>query len=55
MYLVAVRCLPVAAAVAVPAVWLLMASHASLTVWAATMPALGPDTTYCTGVTAAPA
>ena len=40
VYLVAVRYLPVAAAVAVPAVWLLMASHASLTVWAATMPAL---------------
>lgn len=40
VYLVAARYVPTAAAVAVPAVWVLMASHASLTVWAATLPAL---------------
>ncbi len=40
VYLVAARYLPTGWAAAVPAVWVLMASHASLTVWAATIPTL---------------
>lgn len=40
VYLVAARYLPTWWAAAVPAVWVLMASHASLTVWAATVPTL---------------
>ena len=38
VFLLADRFLPRAAAVAVPAVWVLMASHTSLTVWGSTVP-----------------
>lgn len=38
LYLLADRYVPRAAAIAVPAVWVLMASHTSLTVWGSTVP-----------------